>query len=120
MYFVGDTMGSGDARGSRPGNECSGVHFRNELQTSWNAPMSFVNLESSGVVKLDTSVVPDVLGLKALYDDAEPVRVLPCRAENVVRVLVPDARPEPRGFHDISLEDLTNRVWPGGVDSGLA
>ena len=51
-----------------------GVHFRNELQASWNAPMSFVDLELPGVVKLDTSVVPDVLGLKAFYDDAAPVR----------------------------------------------
>ena len=64
-------------------------------------------LESLGVVKLDTSVVPDVLGLRALYDDAEPIRVLPSRAQNSVRVLVPDARAMPRGFHDVTLLDMT-------------
>ena len=41
---------------------------------------SYVDLDSPGVVKLDTSVVPDVLGLRAFYDNAELVRVLPGRA----------------------------------------
>ena len=40
-------------------------HFRNELRVSWNAPKSFVELDSPDVVALDTSVVPDVVGLKA-------------------------------------------------------
>ena len=64
------------------------------------------------MVKLDTSVVPDVLGLKAFYNDAEPVWVLPSRAENNVGVLFPDARAEPRGFHNISLEDMTTEFGP--------
>ena len=68
-------MASGDARGSQPEDDRSGVHFRDELQTSWDAPISFMDLESPGVVKLHTSVVPDVLGLKAFYDDIEPFRV---------------------------------------------
>ena len=46
--FVVPACSSGDARGSRPVNDRSGVHFRNELQTSWNAPMSFVNLSVAG------------------------------------------------------------------------
>ena len=106
VYIASGMMASGDARGSRPENDLSGVHFCNKLQISWNVQMSFVDLESLGVEKLDTSVVPYVLGLKAFYDDAEPVRVLPSRAENVVRVLVLDTRVEPRGFHIISLEDI--------------
>ena len=119
VYIACGTMASGDTRDSRPENDCSGVHFRDKLQTSWNAPMSFVDLESPCVVKLDTLVVPDVLGLKAFYDDAEPVQVLPGRADNVVRVLGPDARAEPRGFHDISLEDLTTEFGPAVLTADL-
>ena len=89
-------MASTDAGGSRPKDDRSGVNFQDELQISWNALKSFVDLESPGVVKLDTSVVPDALGLKAFYDNADLVRVLPGRAKNIVRVLVPDARAEPR------------------------
>ena len=88
-------MASGDTGGSRPRVDRSGVSFRCELQTSWNAPESYVNLKSPGVVELDTSVFPDILGLKAHYDEAEPIPVLPGRAQNSVRVLVPDARGKP-------------------------
>ena len=111
-YIACGMMASGDARGSRPEDDRSGVHFRNELQILWNAPMSFLDLELPCVVKLDTSVVSDVLVLKAFYNDTEPVRVLPGRAENVVRVLVPDARAEPRGFQDNSQEDQTTEFGP--------
>ena len=104
-------MASGDAGGSRPRVDHS-VSFRCELQTSWNAADSYVNLESSGVVELDTSVVPDVLRLRTLYDDAKPIRVLPGRARNSVRVLVPDARAKPRGFHDVTLLDMTKVTSP--------
>ena len=48
----------------------------------------------------------------SFYDDAEPVRVLPGRAENIVRVLVPDARAEPRGCHHILLENLMTEIAP--------
>ena len=53
-----------------------------------------------------------VLGLRTLYGDAEPVRVLPGRAQNSVRVLVPDARAKPQGFHDVTLQDMTNVTGP--------
>ena len=86
MYgdITGGTIASGDAGGSRPRVDRSRVSFRCKLQTSWNAPESYVNLESPGVVELDTSVVLDVLGLSALYDDAKAIRVLPGRAQNSV------------------------------------
>ena len=71
-----------------------------------------MNLESSGVVELDTSVVPDVLGVRALYEDAEPTRVLPGRAQNSVQVVVPDARAQPRRFHDMMLVDMSNVSGP--------
>ena len=95
---------------------------------------SYVNLLSPGVVELDTSVVPDVLGLRALYENAEPSRVLPVWAQNSVRVLVPEARATPMGFHDVTLVDLTGvsglpvsmgemgdlrRQWPTSLLTGM-
>ena len=72
VYFVCSTMASGDVGGSRPQEDRSGVTIRDELQTSWNAPKSFVDLELPGVVKLNTSVVSDILGhlgfIKLLMD----------------------------------------------------
>ena len=59
-----------------------------------------MTLDSPGVVQLDTLVVPDMLGLRARYDDAAMIRVLPGRAKNSVRELVSDARAAPQGFHD--------------------
>ena len=105
-------MASGDAGGSWPLDDRSGVSFICELQTSRNAPKSYVDLDSPGVVKLDASVIPDVLGLRAFYDDAKPVRVLPGRTQNSVRVPVPDARAKPQGFHDVTLQDMTNVPGP--------
>ena len=105
-------MASGDAGGSWPLDDHSGVSFICELQTSRNVPKSYVDLDSPGVVKLDASVVPDILGLRAFYDDAKPVWVLPGRAQNSVRVLVPDARAKPQGFHDVTLQDMTNVRGP--------
>ena len=64
-----------------------------------------MNLESLGVVELDTSVIPDVLGLRALYEDAKPNRVLPGWAQN-------SAREKPRGFHYVMLVDMTNVTDP--------
>ena len=70
-----------------------------------------MTLDSLEVVVLDTSVVPDVLGLWARYPEAEPTRVLPGRAQNsVLRVLVPDAKATPQGFHDITLVDITGEM----------
>ena len=65
VYSTGGAMASGDAGGSQPRDDHNEVSFRCELQTSWNALMSYVDLESPGLVVLDTSVVPDVLGLSA-------------------------------------------------------
>ena len=77
--------------------------------SSWNSPESFVTLDSPEV---DTSVVPDVLGLRACYPDAKPTRVLPGRALNSVRLLVPDARATSWGFHDVTLVDMTRETGP--------
>ena len=55
VYITSGTMASGDAGGSRPRVDRSGVSFRCELMTSWNTPKSYVNLDTPGVVELDTS-----------------------------------------------------------------
>ena len=112
VYISNGAMASGKGRGGRPRVDRSGVIFRYELQTSWNAPVSFVTLDSPEVVALDTSVVPDVLGLRARYPDAKSTRVLPGRAQNSVRMLVLDARATPRGFHDVTLVDMTGETGP--------
>ena len=52
-------------------------------------------LTSPGVVVLDTTVVPDVVGLCSFDDRAPVVRMLPGDFGNTVRVLVPDVRAEP-------------------------
>ena len=53
-------MASGD---DQPTGDRSGVTFQCEICTSWNLPKIYVDLNSPGVVVLDTTVVPDVLGL---------------------------------------------------------
>ena len=72
-----------------------------------------MTLDSPGVVVLDTSAVPDVyIGLRARNSNAEPTLVLPGRAQNSVRVLIPDDRAAPWGFHDATLVDMTGATGP--------
>ena len=59
VYHISGAMASGD---SRPKTDQSVISFRNQLQVSWNAPELIVTLDSLGVVVLDTSAVPDVIG----------------------------------------------------------
>ena len=69
---------------------------------------SKVELDTLGVVDMDTSIIPDVFGLRA-FDRREPmVWVLPGDFSNTVRVLVPDATATPVGFHDVMIENLSN------------
>ena len=49
------------------------------------------------VVTLDTLVIQDVLGLRTRSSDAGQTRVLPGRAPNSVRALIPDDRAIPGG-----------------------
>ena len=95
-------VASGD---SRPGGDRSGVSFRVHVQVRRNAPES-VTWDSPGVADLDTSHVPDVLGLKARDAHAEVIRVLPGTAHDSVRVLIPDANVVACGFHDVTLVDM--------------
>ena len=51
--------------------------------------------------------VSDVLGLRTRNADAEPVRVLPVRALDCVRVLMPDDNVVNSGFHDVTFVDMS-------------
>ena len=64
-----------------------------------------VGLSSLGVVDLDTSIVPDVFGLR-VFDSREPIsRMLPGQSANELCVLIPDAVATPVDFHDIIMSD---------------
>ena len=80
---------------SRAGADQNGVSFQVHVQVPWNAAESVVTLDSPGVVVLDTSHVPDVLGLRTRNADAELLRVLPGRAQDSVRVLIPGSMTSP-------------------------
>ena len=80
VCIANGAMASSDSGDSRPQADRRRVIFRNELQTTWNAPESYAALDSPGVVEQDTSVVSDVLGLRARYQNAGPTGVLPGRA----------------------------------------
>ena len=75
MFHRTILMASGD---SQPGAHQSGINFWVHVQIPCNAP------ESPGVVVVDTSCVPDVLGLRTRDAEAAPVRVLPGRALDCV------------------------------------
>ena len=65
---------------------------------------------------LDTTVIPDVIGLHVFHDQAALVRGLPGHSKNIVRVLVPDDRAAPRGFHDPLIDDLSDtKVLPASA-----
>ena len=65
-----------------------------------------VGVSSLGVVDLDTSIVPDVFGLR-VFDSREPIsRMLPGQFPNELRVLIPDAGATPVDFHDIVMLEL--------------
>ena len=66
VYILYCVMASDDVQ---PAGDRSGITFECEF-TSWNLFMVYVDLNSLGVVVLDTNVVPDVIGLHALHDQA--------------------------------------------------
>ena len=124
VYRISGAMASGD---SRPKADRSGIHFRNQLQVPWNAPESIMTLDSLGVVVLDTSAVPDFIGLQARNNDAEPTWVLPGRAQSSVRVLMPDDRAAPPSWIwlvrlGLPSEELSalRRQWPVSVVPGMS
>ena len=93
-----------------PADGRSGVNFNIELQVSWNATETYVNLDSDGVYEPKT--VPDVLGLHARQPGAAIVKVLLGCDSRSVRALVPDARVIDRGFHEITLVEMGDTSGP--------
>ena len=68
-----------------------------------------MGLSSLGVVDLDTSIIPDVFGLRA-FAPWEPISLmLRGQFKNTLWVLVTDAAASPVNFHDIVLEDYAGR-----------
>ena len=109
-------MASGEDRRGQPAGDRNGVTFQCEIRTSLNPPKAYVYLNSPGVVVLNTTVIPDVLGLHAFNEEAALVPVLPGASPNIVWVLVPDDRAAPRGFHDLLIEDLSaTKVLPASA-----
>ena len=62
---------------------------------------SIVSLDSPGVVVLDTSAVPDVIGLRARNNNTEPTRCYLGESRTV-----PNDRAAPWGFHDATIVDM--------------
>ena len=108
VYISGSVMASGDGRHSQPAGDRSGKTFWCEMRTSWYPPKTYVDLTSPRVVVLDTTVVPDVVGLHAYEDKAALFRVLSGDFLNIVRALVPEDREAPCSFHDFLIEDLSS------------
>ena len=97
---------------SQPEADRQGIDFRVYVQIPWNAPEAFMTLDSPGVFVLDAAYVPDILGLRTRYPDAEPVKVLQGRARESVCVLIPDAKVTDCGFHDVTLVDMASADEP--------
>ena len=53
-------------------------------------------------------ITPDILGLRTRDSKADVVWVLPGRAQNSIRVLIPVDRAASLGFHDVMLDDQTS------------
>ena len=73
-------------------------------------PEAYVNFDSDGAYKLKT--VPDVLGLHARQPGADVIKVLLGRDSQSVRALVPDVKVRDRGFHEVTLLDISNIAGP--------
>ena len=109
LDYIVDAMAS---ENSQPWADRKGIDFRVHVQILWNAPESVVTLDSPGVIVLDTTCDPDVLGVRTRYADAETVRVMHGRARESVRVLIPDTNVADRGFDDVTLLDMAEAIGP--------
>ena len=79
----------------------TGIDFQFRIQVPWNTPEAFATLSSTGIYDLDTTNVPDVLGLRAWRPEAAVVKVIQGCDHRSVRVLVPDEKVRDRNFHDV-------------------
>ena len=96
----------------------SGITFDVTLEVPWNAPDAYVQLDSVGVVDLDT--VPDVLGLTGRRPEVAVVRVLQGRDERSVHALIQDPRVLDSGFHDVTIVDMEDSPEPTVSEDDLS
>ena len=82
-----DTMATGS---SLPRADRKVIDFQVNVQIPWNAPGAFVMLDSPGLFVLDTTRIPDVLGLRTRYPDTAPVKFMQGRTLESVCVFIPD------------------------------
>ena len=101
-----------------PAEARSGITFGVTLEVPWNAPQAYVQLDSVGVVDLDT--VPDVLCLTGQRPEVAVVRVLQGRDERSVRVLITDPRVLDSGFHDVTIVDMEDSAEPAVSEDHLS
>ena len=104
--------------GVTPADARSGATFDVELETPWNAPEAYIQLDSEGVYNLVT--VPDVFGIRGRRPDAAVVKVLLGRDPRSVRALVPDLRVFDWGFHDVTIVDMEDVSAPDISDTDLS
>ena len=107
-YYFLPAMATGN---SRVGTDKEDSDVEVDEQTPWNTREACV-LDSPGVFELDTTYIPDVLGLSSPYPGAAPVRVLLGRTEGSIWVLIPDVKELDRSFHDVTLLDMADAVEP--------
>ena len=107
VHRISGAMTSGD---SRPKADWSVIHFRNQLQVLWNALELIVTLDCGGW----SCWTPwPSLMLSARNDGVELIRVLlGGGGGDSVRVLIPDDRAAPWGFHDVTLVDMAGATGP--------
>ena len=82
------------------------------------------DLCSLGVVDLDLSLSPDAFGLRAFAISKPLTRMLPGSFSCELRLMLPDSKIAPDGFHDVIVENLAaSHTWrsrhisPGDVTS---
>ena len=66
-----------------------------------------MNMNSLGVMDLDSSISPDVFGLRAFDIDSPIARMLPGSTPCELRPMLLDAKLGIDGFHDIIIDNLT-------------
>ena len=101
-----------DTEMSATGRQTAGLvsTLRWSYRFFWNALGAYVNLDSDGIYELMT--IPDVLGLHFRLPGVAVIKVLLGQDSRSVRVLVPDPRVNDRGFHDVTLVDMSDTAGP--------
>ena len=87
----------------------SGVTFTAELCIPWDAPEAVIDIDSADLVSLGS--FPVKVGLFGRRKDAAVSRILAGRDSRIVRFVVPDGRVVDRGYHDVTVVDMSVSPW---------